>query len=76
MTFSYAEVQWIVNIILVAFLVSEPSSKEEPASDAVDEGTELAGENITLHITTNVCYFYLHKKNLMVTFASNPQLSD
>ncbi len=44
----------MVNIILVAFLVSEPSSEEELASDVADEETELAGENITLHIA-NTC---------------------
>ncbi len=50
-----------MNIMLVAFLVSEPSSEEEPASDAVDEETDLAGENITLHIT-KTCFFIYKKK--------------
>ncbi len=45
-----AEVRWMVNISLVAFLVSEPPSEEQSASDVADEETELAGENIKLHI--------------------------
>ncbi len=40
----------MVNISLVAFLVSEPPSEEQSASDVADEETELAGENIKLHI--------------------------
>ncbi len=75
MTLSYAEVRLIVTIILVAFLVSEPSSKEEPASDVADEETDLAGENITLHIT-KICAIFIYTKNAMVTVASNPQPSD
>ncbi len=43
----------MVNTILVTFLVSEPISEEEPASDVADEETELAGENITLHIANS-----------------------
>ncbi len=63
----------MVNIILAAFVISEPLTEEEPVSDVVDEGTELAGENITLHIA-NTCVIYI-KKLTMPTVASKSTMA-
>ncbi len=51
----------MVNIILVAFLFSEALNEEEPASDVVDEGTELAGKNITLEVAITCVILYTSK---------------
>ncbi len=59
----------MVNIILVVFLVSEPSGEEEPASDVLYDETELAGENITLHIA-NTGVILLTSKITMATVTS------
>ncbi len=49
------------NVILVAFVVSEPSSEEEPASDVADEENELAGENITIDIANSCVILFTQK---------------
>ncbi len=52
----------MVNIVLVAFVVSEPSSEEDPGSDVTDEETELAGENISLHIANSCVILFTQKR--------------